>query len=126
MLGLRVNGALSTGVWTHVAGTYDGTNLKLYLNGVLITSSAQSAVLFSPSGNFDFSDNTEYLDGKLDELRVWNYARSEQQIRENMHLTLSGSETGLLNYWQLNEGSGTTAHDYTGNCNGTLTGLGSG
>ncbi|MEI8047237.1 MAG: LamG-like jellyroll fold domain-containing protein [Bacteroidota bacterium] len=126
MVGLRVNGALSTGVWTHVAGTYDGTNLKLYLNGALIASSAPSAVLFSPSGNFDFSDNTEFLDGKLDELRVWNYARSEQQIRENMHLTLSGSETGLLNYWQLNEGSGTTAHDYTGNCNGTLTGLGSG
>ena len=126
LVSLRVNGALSAGVWTHIAGTYDGTNLKLYLNGLLIDSSAPSAVLFQPSGNFIFSDNTEFLDGKLDELRVWNYARSDQQIRENMHLTLSGSEMGLLNYWQLNEGSGITAHDYTGNCNGTLTGLGSG
>jgi hypothetical protein len=66
------------------------------------------------------------LVGKLDELRVWNYARSEQQIRENMHLTLSGSESGLLNYWQFNEGSGTTAHDYTGNCSGTLHNLANG
>ncbi len=128
LVSLRVNGALSTGVWTHVAGTYDGTSIKLYLNGALIASSAPSGGLYPPDGSFSFSSSNtnEFLDGKLDELRVWNYARSEQQIRENMHLTLSGSETGLLNYWQLNEGSGTMAHDYTGNCNGSLTGLGSG
>ena len=126
MVGLRVNGALSIGVWTHVAGTYDGTTLKLYLNGELIAHSILTGEIYPPDGSIGFSNNTEFLDGKLDELRVWNYARSEQQIRENMHLTLSGSEPGLLNYWQLNESSGTTAHDYTGNCNGTLTGLGSG
>ncbi len=127
LVSLRVNGALSAGVWTHIAGTYDGTNLKLYINGAVIASST-AVGLHTSDGTFSFSSSNtnEFLDGKLDELRVWNYARSEQQIRENMHLTLSSSETGLLNYWQLNESSGTTAHDYTGNCNGTLTGLGSG
>ena len=53
----------------------------------------------------------------------WDYARTEQDIRENMYLPLSGLETGLVSYWQFNEGSGiTTADNISGN-NGTLTNM---
>ena len=49
--------------------------------------------------------------GRIEECRVWNVARSEQQIRESMHLSLIGTESGLAGYWQLNDSAGTQAVD---------------
>ena len=118
--GLRADSILATDEWMHVAGTYDGTAMKLYLNGKLVKSASSGGGLFPPNGNFQFSHHTESLDGKIDEVRIWNYARTAQQIRENMCLVLSGHETGLKNYWQFNEGSGTTAIDVAGGRAGTL------
>ena len=117
---LRADNALTTGEWTHIAGTYDGTSMKLYMNGVLVKSANPAGGLFSPDGSFEFSGNSETLDGKIDEVRIWNYVRSSQEIREKMYLTLSGTTTGLLNYWQFNEGTGTTVADVVGAANGTM------
>lgn len=117
---LRVNNALTTGEWLHIAGTYDGTTMKLYLNGVLLSSASPSGGLFAPSGSFTFSSSSTPFDGKLDEIRIWNVALTQQQIRERMHLTQTGSETGLIHYWQFNEGSGTSVYDPVGGCTGTM------
>src|SRR5262249_31924576 len=69
--------ALPTGVWTHVAGVYDGSTLRLYLNGSLVASKAYStpinnttAPLRIGSGAGDFP-----WIGDIDEVRVWNTAR---------------------------------------------------
>ena len=120
LVGVRVNNVLTTGEWLHIAGTCDGNQMKLYLNGELISSATPESSLFAPNGTFGFSSASENLDGKLDEIRVWNIVRTQQQIRECMHLTLSGIENGLINYWQFNEGSGTTASDNAGGCTGFL------
>ncbi|MCD4736577.1 MAG: LamG domain-containing protein, partial [Bacteroidales bacterium] len=66
----------------------------------------------TPAGN--------YFDGTLDDVRIWNVARTEQQIRENMHKTLSQIETGLISYWQMNESSGNIANDNYWTNDGTL------
>ncbi|MCD4697324.1 MAG: fibrobacter succinogenes major paralogous domain-containing protein, partial [Bacteroidales bacterium] len=58
--------------------------------------------------------------GKIEECRVWNVARTETEIRENMHLPLTGTETGLISYWQFNDGSGTILVDDIGGHHGTL------
>ncbi len=119
-LSLRADSVLTTGEWMHVAGTFDGINMKLYLNGNLLKSSTITGGLYSLDGNFKFSDSSETLDGKIDEVRIWNCARTQQQIRECMYLPLNGTETGLENYWQFNESSGTIATD-AANCRmGTL------
>lgn len=117
---LRVDNVLTTGIWMHIAGTYDGNTMKLYLNGTEIASATPAGGLYAPDGNFTFSSSSTTMDGTMDEIRVWNLARTQQQIRENMHLTLAGSETGLQNYLQMNEGSGSTVSDAVGNCTGTM------
>jgi hypothetical protein len=117
---LRADSILITGEWTHVAGSYDGSNMKLYVNGNLVKSAVTSGALKTSDGNFSFSSATETLDGKLDEVRLWNVARTAAQIRESMYLPLTGSESGLLSYWQFTESSGSATLDGYHYSNGTL------
>ena len=120
-LGVRADSVLVTGEWMHIAGTYDGTNLKLYVNGTLVKSAVSAgAGLYAPSGVYSFSSSGEALNGKLDEVRIWNYARSATQIRESRHHSQSGTASGLQHYWQFNKSMGTTATDVIGGCDGTL------
>ncbi|RLD49735.1 MAG: hypothetical protein DRJ05_20550, partial [Bacteroidetes bacterium] len=102
-----------------IAGTYDGNEMKLYLNGELIGSAAPAAGLYPPNGDFSFSSSGGTLDGKMDEVRIWDHARTEQEIQENMHLSHIGLENGLINYWQMNDGSGTGVIDIVGGSDAT-------
>jgi len=52
--------------------------------------------------------------GQLDEVTLWNRALSETELRSFMNHSLIGSESGLVGYWQLNEGTGSTTADSTG------------
>lgn len=115
---------LTPGEWYHIAGTYDGTNMKIYINGIEENSIART-------GNIDVSASTfkvgywasgDNWDGQLDEVRLWNTARTATEVRENMHLTVSSCETGLAAYYQMNDGTGaSTLADRSNNGhNGTL------
>jgi len=106
--------------WFHLAGTYDGMNMKLYLDGECVGTNTTSGGLYTPDGGFLLSHVTETFNGTMDEVVLWECARSQQEIRESKHLTLNGTEDGLLAYWQLNEGEGYTAHDYISSASGTL------
>src|SRR5262249_23534153 len=46
--------------------------------------------------------------GEMDEVRVWNYQRSEEEIRRDMFSRLRGDEQGLVGLWNFDDG---TAHD---------------
>ena len=116
------NGILEANQWYHVVAVNDNGTRRLYLNGV---SQTLSGTPLSVQGNtnplrigVDYSDRE--FDGRIDEVRLWNDVRTEQEVRENMHLTLAGNETGLVCYWQFNESTGTAASDATGNHHGTL------
>ncbi|SVD95064.1 uncharacterized protein METZ01_LOCUS447918, partial [marine metagenome] len=115
---------INDGEWHHVAGVYSSGTSYLYVDGVLESTLVPTLALSSTINLTLGRDVSGYwLDGELDEVRLWSLARSEQQILENMHLTLDGSETGLLGYYQMNEGSGTTVADNSGNGNdGTIYG----
>ncbi|MEI9920903.1 MAG: immunoglobulin domain-containing protein [Bacteroidota bacterium] len=137
----HINGALSQiGIWNgvtsyffsysfssntlyHVAAVFSGTTVTIYVNGTSVGSS--SGGMNTPSGvslRIGSSTGTsDYFKGDIDEVRLWNVARTAQQIRESMHLTLTGSETGLVSYYQLNESSGTATSDAKGTNTGTLT-----
>ena len=56
------------------------------------------------------------FNGKIDEVRIWNVARTESQIQNTMNTILSPeyystSDSGLVGYWRLDEGTGQTAED---------------
>ncbi|MCX6270714.1 MAG: right-handed parallel beta-helix repeat-containing protein [Bacteroidetes bacterium] len=120
LFSLRADSVLVANEWMHVAGTYDGTNMKLYLNGRLLKSASPAGGLYPPNGNFSFGNSSETFYGKMDEVRIWNRALTAEEIRENMYLVSSGTETGLINYWQFNDGSGTTVSSVVGNSNGII------
>ncbi len=116
-------------VWYHAAATYDGTTWRLYLNGQLETTLVVGA--FTP--RFDSIQHAGLgaaftstgtasgaFQGTLDEPRVWNVARSAADIQATMTGPLT-SAPGLIGRWSLDEGTGTTITDSTGNGNtGTI------
>ena len=61
-------------------------------------------------------DDTRQLNGDITEVRVWNVARTEQEIWENMY-DVDPQTPGLIGYWKFDEGEGNVIHDWTGNGN---------
>ncbi|HNW97236.1 MAG TPA: peptide-N-glycosidase F-related protein [Bacteroidales bacterium] len=112
--------------WYHIAGVYDGSIMKIYINGELQASLNVTGAMNPSTGKIlDFGENPTWtgrlFDGTLDEIRIWNVARSQAQIQASMASELTGTESGLVGYWKMNEGTGTTANDATSNLNkGTL------
>jgi len=115
--------------WYHTAFVVDGTSLLVYLDGILSASMViPNEVLSNTSAIFLgkvslVSIPTRFFEGQIDELRIWNKARSGTEIHQDLSKRLTGSEPGLVGYWSFDEGSGQFVFDEspTGN-NGTLGG----
>ena len=125
-IGFESAGELTPGAWHHVAMTYDGASFNLYIDGVLDSAHPMSITPCQGTGPVMFGwGGSVYspFDGALEEARIWSVARTETEIREGMHRTMTGAEPGLVAYWQLNEGSGVTAFDIVGGNDGTLTNM---
>ncbi|MBN1586435.1 MAG: LamG domain-containing protein, partial [Candidatus Omnitrophica bacterium] len=124
----RADSGLSTGEWVHLAGTYDRTETGdtgfLYINGVLQTDTITVTATINQSDNAlgIGTGSTGYTwEGQLDEIRVWNVARTQQQIQDNMYKQIDPGSTGLVGYWRLDQGFGQNVPDISGNGNnGTL------
>lgn len=106
---------LTTNKWYHIAMVRTADTITIYVNGVAApnrypsTDSIQNQKLTLGWSR----DASEYFQGNMDEVRVWNIARTEKEIRDYMCTKLAGTESGLVNYYRLNEGSGTKANDAT-------------
>lgn len=121
---------LRDNAWHHVAIVRNVTSDSsfIYIDGVVDATypSAGSNVTFTTSfyiGADRRASSTPYFHGKIDELRIWNTARTRSEIREYMCEDVTGS-TGLLAYYQMSDDSGTSLTDNTGNgYTGTLTNM---
>jgi beta-lactamase regulating signal transducer with metallopeptidase domain len=73
-------------VWHHVAGTYDGNKLKLYVDGKLEVATAYAGSIASGTYNLNIGSNSEargrFYNGAIDDVRVYNYALSEKEIEK--------------------------------------------
>jgi hypothetical protein len=111
--------------WTHLAETYDGSTLRLYVNGALEGSLTINEAIVPDAINLTMGNNPESfgLHGSLDEVRLWGVARTQGEIQAAMNIRLSGTESGLAGYWPLDEGSGDVVHDRSANGNHGQLGL---
>ena len=80
----RGTAGLASGVWTHVATTYDGATLRLYIDGTQVSSRAISGALALSAGALRIGGNAvwgEYFSGLIDEVRVYERALSAAEIQ---------------------------------------------
>ena len=84
--------------WHHIACTYDGSKIRIFIDGVCTDSSSQTFNIASASSTADvwIVDNVTGYGGILEETRIWNFARTPKQIKEGMIQTYPSSTTGLV------------------------------
>jgi hypothetical protein len=123
--------ALDFNQWQHLAFTYDGSYIRLYKNGIIIDSTAANGTITQTTQSFnlgmlDYQGSAFHLNGRLDEIRLWDVALSPTEIIgwicSPIYL-FHPNYNNLMGYWRLNEGTGTTTTDLSINGNnGTLIG----
>ncbi len=103
-------GVLSLNTWQHVSATYDGSTMIIYVDGEEVASEPKSISFSSPNSNLTIGNSSNfsnrYFVGTIDEVRVWDVARSQAEIQATMSNCLSGSEIGLAAYYQFEDGAG--------------------
>ena len=110
---------VQTNQWYHIAGVRETAGAsKLYINGQL--QATDDSPVTTPSTSADaltigYAGFHTYHKGQIDEVRIWNVARTQSEIQANMNNKLTGNETGLVGYWDFNEGTGSIAYDQSGN-----------
>jgi PKD repeat protein len=89
------SGALPLNTWTHLAGTYDGATMKFYVNGVLVSSRAQTGAITTSTGPLSIGGDAggQYWNGSIDEVRVYNRALSQVEIHDDMNTPVVGTST---------------------------------
>ncbi len=115
--------------WTHLALTIASDHsATAYINGqpeisTTIPVRPVTGGTFSIGQDWDYPSISDVVHGQLDEVRVWNVARTQQQIQDNMNTELEGTENGLVAYYKMYDGTGTQLTDNSGNGHtGTLEG----
>lgn len=101
---------LPLNAWSHLAATWDGSSLKLYLNGESVTD-VDTDITTLRTNSFDLilgydvirSDSRMVWKGELDELSIWNVALTAEQVKDRMLGLLTGNETGLAAYWNAED-----------------------
>ena len=91
--------ALAANVWTHLAETYDGNNLRLYVNGVQVSLAAGTGnILTSPNALEIGGDHLygQHFQGTIDEIRIYNTALTPTQIQADMSTPVA-SNTPVAN-----------------------------
>jgi hypothetical protein len=130
----QTGASVNPGVWQHVVAVYDNGSMKFYLNGVQYTSSTSEGS-HSSSGTFTIGANQNgggnFYKGLIDDVALWNEALTAAEITalynagSGLNAAVNSgnytSSSNLLGYWRMNEGTGSTLTDGSGNSNsGTL------
>lgn len=113
-------GVLALNEWQHLAAVLDGTSMALYVNGVSVATQTFSGTIGSHSDSLFIGSSglsTRLFTGKIDEVRVWDDARTLAEIQANMNKELSGEESNLAAYYPISNANGSTLRDYSCNSN---------
>ncbi|NCQ87103.1 MAG: LamG domain-containing protein [Microcystis aeruginosa W13-18] len=111
---------LADGKWHHIAHVFGASvgGQQIYVDGQLVATGSKSISDFNWQDKiaigYSFSG---YFKGEIDEVRVWNVAKTQAQIQTYYNRNLTGKEQGLAGYWNFDETSGNTVNDLSSNNN---------
>jgi CubicO group peptidase (beta-lactamase class C family) len=106
-------GELLSGTWRRIAGTYDGAQFTLYLDGVRVASAARTGAVAVNAAPLTLGNRPALerpFDGALDEVRIWSRALSAAELQANDRV-LTGTEANLLAYYRLDAAAGQAVAD---------------
>jgi len=114
--------------WTHIAFVKDAEIYRVYLDGELAITAAAPDKVNIHKDTYLIGHVNNYFSGQIDEVRFWSDVRTKAEIDALMNIEATGSEPGLVAYYDFNHGSPsntntgiTTLVDRTNNSNnGTL------
>jgi hypothetical protein len=114
--------------WHHLALTFDASTRRAFLDGVQVGEqanlSAESGVVTSIEAEIGryagCGPAGMSFTGNVDELRIWDHARTSKELQAELTCPLSGGESGLLGYWDFEQGGGQVLSDLLGNSDGRL------
>jgi hypothetical protein len=108
---------ITTDVWTHALGTYDGSNLKIYLNGSLDNTVSQTGAIPSTSASLQIgaANGGNKITGKIDETAVFNKALNQTEISQVYNNGYAADLTSLspVSWWRLGEDAYFVGNDIT-------------
>jgi len=117
--GVTTSKTVNDGKWYHVAATYDGTTLRLYIDGILdgsVNTDVNSATSYDIQIGRSFRTGIHshgYFEGNIDEVRIWNDVRTAQEILDNYRSRITNpyTDSNLKLYLGMNNGTGSIAFD---------------
>ena len=121
----RTAGTLPVGTWTHVALVFTGTKRIHYINGEQVLNVDETGPLTTSTSPLRIGSDVQWQftpEGSIDDVRIWNVARTQAQIRASINKDLTGAQTGLVAHYKLDA----NANDARGSHNGALMGTGAG
>jgi Ca2+-binding RTX toxin-like protein len=120
---INATSQLPLNAWSHVALTFNGETLRLYVNGSQVTTIPQST-LYNAEGPLQIGGNLvhgEHFDGSVDEIRIYNRTLSATEVKGDGEAAVGWNpQSRLVAAYSFDEGSGTVAHDAVGAHDGTL------
>ena len=131
---LQQSTTIAPETWHHIAAVHtrssNTSTLKVYLNGQDVGGTTVNASN-TPNDNSSpltigsrFSTSNALFEGRIDDVRIWNDARTVAEIQEYMHKEVASDASGLVAYYKMSDGSGTSLADNSSNSNtGTLTNM---
>ena len=122
--------SVSNNQWHHVAMTRSGATIKLYVDGVLdntvttgLANIVTSEAIYVGARGGGYFGIVDYFTGTMDDLRIWNVARTAAEISANMNDYIDPGTSGLMVNYRYDESSGAATADATSNDrDGTLHG----
>ncbi|NYZ78590.1 LamG domain-containing protein [Candidatus Micrarchaeota archaeon] len=117
---------LSTG-WHHIAGTWDGTTVTIYLDGVLDSTTGSSGTLDNMVSTYNLTignlqGQAKYFQGTIDEVAIYNRTKPADEIAADANLfhwdwSPTAMNSNLSAVWHFDEGGGTNTSDSSGSGN---------
>lgn len=104
------NPVFTVGEWTHVAVVRNGTSFTLYANGVQVAQQTFAQNIALPNTNLRIAEspgfNGRFFNGSLDEIKIWNTARTVAEVRNDLSATTTPLPTELLVYFKMDQTTG--------------------